>query len=263
MTTAEQIFLRLDAYEVLGKGVRVSARSSVSGVSGVFDVEPVVVNRGDADFGSVGGQMSVTDLNDIRALWAKRMQQLSADFIPTGPKWQARDSAAFTDWKADYVRLQNRYNTALASVKSAGSWTPLPDSMSPAQSEYDTLSRAMAQNYPPDGAPRAKGDWSDLFARLDAARVAVGLSHSIDAPPQPTGQDFDVQVLKATAPLDIIAQATGAEAPQFAGAGFLAWLVKHRQAVLIGSIVIVGGIVMFQVVAPALAATKGLAALAA
>jgi hypothetical protein len=259
MNAAERILLSLEAQECLVAFERFGQR-----------VEPVVVDRGVCDFGTVLGQQTVAELQDIMASWSYRMQQLAGSYTSFASTWQARDSAAFTDWTADYTRLQNRYNAAMSKAQAAVSSAKLnfatPNSLIPAQAEYDGLAKAMRQCYPPDGCPIAKGDFDDLDSRLRSAGVRPDYS----AMPQPQARDVDISVYSATAPVDVIAQVRGLEAPKLPGLGptakFWAWLVKHQKGVLIGSVAVAGGIIALQVLPLLmlpLKAAKGLAAVAA
>lgn len=261
MNAAEQILLRLEAYECVGSRARVSARTQAR-----QRVEPVVVGGGAADFGlTLGNNQSVAELQNIMTSWAYRMKQLSDAYTAFAPTWQAKDSTAFTNWLADWIQLNTRYQAALTNAQAAVSNASslMPNSMQSAQAEFDGLMKAMRQSYPPDGGPVTKGDFDDLNSRLSTAGTTVSYANM----PQPAkGSDLTSTIFVATAPLDVVAMATGEQKPKIPGMGFVAWLVTHKKAVIVTGAVVVGGILFIQV-APVLMlpfkAAKGLGALAA
>jgi len=268
MDAAERILLSLDAYECLPQRVR---QRHVS-------VEPVVVRHSaTADFGTtVNGLYTVAELQDIMASWAYRMQQLGQAYANISPAWVARDSATYIAWTNDWNAIQTRYNAALKQAQTAVTLASInvltPNSLIPAQLEYAGLMKAMRQSYPPDGGPQTKGDFDDLNLRLSAAAALLGVQPPQYANmPQPVATDVAQQIFAATAPVDPIAQFTGAQkagplpaAP--GGLSWLAWIEKHKTAIVVGGVVIVGGILLLEiipVIAIPLKAIKGIAALAA
>jgi hypothetical protein len=270
MDAAERILLSLDAYECLPPRVR-QVRASV---------EPVVVRHSaTADFGTtINGLYTVAELQDIMASWAYRMQQLGQAYANISPAWVARDSASYVAWTNDWNALQARYTAALKQAQSAVTTATInvftPNSLIPAQTEYTGLMKAMRQSYPPDGGPQTKGDFDDLNLRLNAAATLLGTPAAAPvypAMPQPTATDVAQQVFAAGAPADPVAQFVGAQktgplpnAP--GGLSWLAWIEKHKVAIVVGGVVIVGGIFALEIIpliAIPLKAVKGFAALAA
>lgn len=270
MNAAEQILLSLDAYECLSPRVRRMQ----------MDLEPVVVNHGEADdFGTtINGLYTIAELQDIMASWAYRMQQLGQAYANISPAWVARDNASFIAWTNDWNALQARYNAALKQAQTAVTLATVnvftPNSLIPAQLEYTGLMKAMRQSYPPDGGPQTKGDFDDLNLRLSAASTLLGTpaaAPTYPAMPQPQATDVAQQVFAASAPADPVAQFVGAQkagplpnAP--GGLSWLAWIEKHKTAIVVGGVVVVGGILLLEiipVIAIPLKAVKGFAALAA
>jgi hypothetical protein len=219
-TAADRILMKLDAYECLGLELphvrtRVPVRRQRAEATDGF--EPVVVSNGpEDDFGTVGGQYTIAELQDLVNLWTYRMAQLTKAYADFSPAWVAKDSAAFIDWTNDWNVLQKRYATALDAANSAILMARLnittPNYLIAAQPQYDGMAKAMRACYPPDGCPVAKGDWDDLFNRLTVAARSLGASPPVDAPPQPTATDADRKAFASTAGIDVAAQATGAQA---------------------------------------------------
>lgn len=267
MDAAQRILLYLDASECYPAPAPQRSRSArVRKVASALTL-PATMSAGAADFGTVNGEQSVAELQDIMASWDYRMKQLAQAYADFSPAWSQRDRAAFVDWTNDWQQLQNRYQAALSRAQSAVSsarWTiALPNSAIPAQAEYDGLAKAMRQCYPPDGCPVAKGDFMDLSNRLEAAGGKTDYSQM----PQPTATDVERTALAASAPLDVVAQAGGLEAPKLPGTGgIFSWVAAHKTQLLILGGVVVGGLVLLEV-APLLALpgklAKGVAALAA
>jgi hypothetical protein len=240
MTAAERILLRLDAHECWGSKGRSRPPATL---------DPVVVSRGPpAVFGTVLGAQSIAELQDLISVWTYRMQQLGQAYGDFSPTWVARDSMAFVDWTNDWVRLQNRYSAALKNAQSAVTLSRLsfatPASLIPAQAEFTALAKAMRQCYPPDGCPVVKGDWSDLFDRLTLAAKGAGAQPPADNPPQPVARDVDIQAFAATAPVDVVAQATGAQKGGPLPLGASGWLSKHKTALVVGGVILAGGVAL-------------------
>lgn len=211
MTVGDRILQALEANDP-GAGDRVSAP----------ELEPVVLLGGNAEFGlTLNNKQSVAELQDIMASWAFRMKQLGDSYAAFAPIWQTRDPIGFSDWTTDYAKLQNRYNAALAKAQSAVTAAKfdftVPNSMIEAQDEYDALSKAMRQCYPPDGCPVQKGDFDDLTNRLAAATTAAAtpsLAPSYAGIPQPTATDAAGALFSATGGLDALAMVRGDQKPQ-------------------------------------------------
>jgi hypothetical protein len=261
VNAAERILLSLDAHECWGPTrVRTSVVRHVA-------VEPLVIDRGVDTFGTVLGQNSLAELQDLLNLWAYRMAQLTKAYGDFSPAWVTRDATGFVDWTNDWTKLQNRYNAAVSAANSAmltGTLNPLtPNSMIPAGPAYNGLIKAMRQCAPPDGCPVTKGDWADLFTRLTVAAKTFGGAPPVDKPPQPQATDVDVQAFAATAPVDVVAQVTGAQAAttgplpadlakslQSGGKdtwSLLLWLAEHQRLLIIGGVAIAGGILFFSI----------------
>jgi hypothetical protein len=262
MNAAERILLRLDAHDCLVVGRRRPAR-----------VEPVVIDGAAANFGlTLSNQTSVADLQNSMVNWAIRMKGLAQAYADFSPTWVGRDSTAFVDWTSDWTRLQNRYNAALSSAQTfvTGSrFMPLPATEIPAPTQYDALAKAMRQCYPPDGCLVVKGDFDDLDSRLSAARGAP-VPYAPMVQPTRAQEGLSGAVFTATAPIDVVAQITGAQkaGPLPQGSTelkLLAWLAAHKMAIVVGGVAIVGGLVALQllpVLMLPLKAAKAAAALA-
>jgi hypothetical protein len=259
MNAAARILLQLDAQDIWAEGrVRSSNADAV-----LFGVEPVVVAGGGDQFGTLAGLITTGELQDAVNLWTYRMKQLAQAYADFSPAWVARDQAGYIAWTNDWTALQTRMSAALADANATFTLTP-------AQTRYDALAKAARACYPPDGCPVVKGDWSDLFDRLNAAKAASGSPAVVDNPPQPTAVDYDIQAFKATAPVDVVAQVTGA---QLSGPlpgnspllGFLKWVTAHEEGILIGGALVIGGVLLVQFL-PAIMLPfkvgKGIAALA-
>lgn len=268
MNAAQCILLRLEALDCLAPEIGPRVRESLP-------IDPVVLlHRGGAsDFGTVNGQMSVAELSDLIALWKQRVAALDAWYAAASPLWVNKDSAAFIAFTNDRVALENRYAGALSAAQTAVTAAALaiftPNATIPAQVPYDALMKAMRQCYPPDGCPTTKGDYADLMTRANAVSPSLGIPGPLDPAPQPTAVDVDQQIFAVTAPVDPVAQITGAQkggplpnAP--GGLSWLAWVEKHRVALVVTGVAVIGGILFIQV-APLLAlpfkAAKGLGAL--
>jgi len=257
MDAADHILLAIDAKEVL-TGLRVAERE-----------DPIVVRHGgpDDDFGTVGGQYSVAELQDLLALWQYRMGQLGQAYANASPSWVAKDPSAFIDFTNDWNALQARYAAALKAAQTALGmasyyYVTVPNSLIPANAEYVGLMKAMRQCAPPDGCPVQKGDWADLFARLSA------VTQVIDHPPQPKATDADVQAFKATAQADVVAQVSGAQLagplPASVVTGLqnpFVWMARHKTALVMGAAAL-AVLVLVPVLLPPLKLLKGAAALA-
>lgn len=260
MTPAQKVLLALDANDCWP-----SARARVEDV--------VFAQKGGATFGTVGGQQSVAELQDLLTLWAGRMQNLDTWYGQASPIWVGKDSTAFISFTNDWNALHARYDAALkganAAVTAARLSFATPNAMIPAQQQYNGLMKAMRQCAPPDGCPVVKGDWADLYSRAAAVSSFLGIAPPPDAPTQPVAVDLDQSLFAATAPIDIVAQATGAQKAGPLGPSALSWLAwvgKHKKLLLVGGVVLAGGVVLTYV-APALGlaakGVKGIAALAA
>ena len=156
------------------------------------------------------GNQTIGELNDLLANWDPRMADLGNAFAQFSPQWVNSDPGTFEDWSNDWAALGDRWTAARSAAQTFLNETSiLPASTTSAQGAYDSIMKAIRQNYPPDGAAIKKGDWDDLYQRLTAA-----MGH---APPittvQPTATDFDQQVLAATQPLDVLGMITGQIAP--------------------------------------------------
>lgn len=199
----------------------------------------------DADFGTVAGQQTVAEVKDLFNLWDTRMSQMTDGYNKIKSQWMTVNASEHSDWLADFNNLQNRYNKAKGDAQKAISdsgWNPLPDSMIPMQDGYDNISKAMRQNYPPDGATVQKGDWIDLFDRLNKAGSEIANYKSssggqgslvVDNPPQPTAPDADLQIIQKTDPVAVIVN-------DFAK--IIKWMKDHPKTSVGIGLVVVGGI---------------------
>lgn len=207
-TRAEKVLAALAAHDAAYANARTvrSARAMLARAG----IEPLAIDNGISDdFGTILGQQSVAELQDLVNLWAYRMAQLTQTYANFAPSWVAQDPTAFIAWTNDWNGLQQRYAAANGAAKdfiAASKLSPVPASMIAAQTQYDMLSKAMRQCYPPDGCPTQQGDWADLFARITAAANALGGTPPVDNPPQPTASDADQSASNALQPIDIIGQ---------------------------------------------------------
>jgi hypothetical protein len=178
--------------------------------------DPVVIqHEHSSQFGETPlGEKSVADLQNVLTNSDTKMKGLAQAYADFSPTWVNRDRQAFVDWTNDWSALQSRYQAAADKANTAitlAKLTITPNSMIPAQAEYDGIAKALRQSYPPDGGPQTKGDYQDLYDRLSAAR---GANVAIAPMVQPTATDWQQAAYAATAPVDIVAQATGEEAPK-------------------------------------------------
>jgi hypothetical protein len=263
MSPAERILLRLDAHDCWAPSARTPA------VGPPLGVEPVVVRPGEPhdDFGTnIAGLKSISDLQDLMAMWDASMTQLEQAYANAAPAWVARDARGFTDWTNDWTLLKARYSAAVDKAQSAVLMARLvfftPNSEITAQDEYTALAKAMRQCYPPDGCPVRKGDWQDLYTRLAAAAKATGGPAPVVIKPQPKAKDVDLQVFASTANVDALAQLRGDQAKTTGPLppDLITWLTTHKTGLLIGGIAIVGGILLISLIPTAMAAKSMLMA---
>lgn len=198
-----------------------------------------------ADFGTVAGQNTVAEVKDLITLWDTRVQQMTNGYNKIGKDWMTSNPSEHQDWFNDYQAMLTRYNTAKSDAQksmSDDSWNPLPDSMIPLQNGYDNISKAMQQNYPPDGATQAKGDWKDLFQRLNNAGVEVAGYKSaqggqgslvVDNPSQPVATDVDQQIIQKTSPVQLIVNNW---------LNIVKWIETHPKTMIAIGVVVIGGI---------------------
>ena len=254
MNAAYQILTALDADGCLARGAPARAVRKVPRVEA-----PALPREGGADFGWSG-----SDLSDAITNWQKRMGDLVANYTKLTPSWQASDPAGFADFTNDLRVLQSRYTPALANAKSVADSTFGWGT----DAAFDALAKAMRASYPPDGGPVSKGDYDDLYARIAAAARAAAAPLQSTPLTQPTGTDWGMAFFKATAPLDVIASATGQQAPTKApfGGPALKWVADHYKGLIWTAGVVVGGVLLlelFPVLMMPVKAAKGLAAVAA
>jgi hypothetical protein len=191
---------------------------------------------GDVGSAATGLYVSDDDLNTARAQWAARMQQLGAAYDAFAKTWASRDPQAFADWTSDWKALQARYTNALGN---AGLFTLNSTS-------YNSLMKAMRACFPPSSCQTSKGDWEDLFNRLTIATKAAGASPPVDVPGHLVGQTFGERLFAETAPLDVVASATGEQARSTALSWFDKLTGEFKTALIIGGVVvavIVGGVI--------------------
>lgn len=259
VTAANQILVALDAHDCV-RGTR-----ALRARDGMASRRKPVATAG-ADFGAdVSFGWSGSDLKDAIVNWQKRMGDLAANYAKLTPTWSVQDPAGFADWTNDWKVLQSRYAPALAAAQDVANSTFGWGT----DAAFDTLAKAMRVSYPPDGGPVSKGDYDDLYARLATAARSVGNVPLQSTPlTQPTGTDLGMAFFKATAPLDIVASATGQQAPTAApfGGPALKWVMDHYKGLLIGGAVVVGATLvlqLFPLLMMPVKAAKGVAALAA
>jgi len=137
---------------------------------------------------------SVAELRDWLSAIDYEIGQVGAAYAAFAPAWQAQDSAAHQDWASDWKSLQSRYGAARAKAQSvldrARFVVGVPDSMIPAEDEWQGVVRALAKT---PGAI-AKGDFQDLCNRIGTAQ---GRPVELSKIPQPTAADADLNVFKA------------------------------------------------------------------
>jgi hypothetical protein len=182
---------------------------------------------------ATGLYVSDEDYETAKKQWAARMLLLGQGFDAFGAAWAAKDPAAFTDWKNDWVALQARYAAALAN---AGAFTLNSTS-------YNALMKAMRACFPPSSCPTTKGDWEDLFNRLTTAG-----GHPQDVAGHLVAQTGGEKLFADTAKFDVVASATGEQARKTA-LPELDWLAAHKTALIVGGVV-VGGVVVLAVLSP-------------
>jgi hypothetical protein len=170
----------------------------------VQPAKPAAVDIG----ATVAGVNSIADVQDLITLWDYRIQQLGNSFAEFGPTWVSKDPTTFADWSNDWANLQARYGAAKSSAQTSitlAKLNPLSNDEIADQSDYDAIMKAVEQNYAgPGGWPDAKGDWHDLYTRLNAARASSGLTATPDAPPQPRSADPSLAVLGDTSGVSVL-----------------------------------------------------------
>jgi len=195
-----------------------------------------------------GGILGVSDKNaaDLQQMMGvidARMSSVGQSYAALSPSWVGKDPAGFTDWTNDWVQLQHRWATARAAAASTLS-NPL--GAFTANDAYDGMLHAIRQSAPPDGGPLTKGDLDELSARLTKAGGTATEPSSLPQPvPGAGGDAIAMGLYAATAPLDIIAQATGQEKPKVPGIfDFWAWIKAHEKELIIGGVGLAGLIVL-------------------
>ena len=165
-----------------------------------------------------------------------RVQQLTDAFNAFAPKWT--DQAAKVTFINDYTAFLTRYAIAR---DNALKW------LIPSDQKYNVLSKAFRQNYPPDGATETKGDWADLYKRLNAAQREAGASPLIDRPPtdlaNAQSDSLAMRFYKWSAPFDPLSQATGEQnvrSPEGENLKFWVevaeWIREHQTGITIGAV---------------------------
>jgi hypothetical protein len=273
VNAAERILLSLDAHECWAGGARAlrppSAPPEVLAAGALAAEALAIAHPIHDDFGGLLDWKSVSDLKDLVTQTGSRRAELDRWYAQASPIWVRLNPNAFTDFTNDRVAFNARFDAAMAKAKSvvdgAKYAVMTPDAMLPATDEYTALARAMRACYPPDGCPVVKGDWVDLFNRATSVSPSLKIPAPTDKTYQPTAADMGRAVLAATAPLDVVAQVTGAQstatgplpqqaaeaikeaAPKIAAStgevgSMLLWLAEHQRALVIGAVVVVGGI---------------------
>ena len=215
-----------------------------------------------AGFG-VGAWYSTGGSDELAALIKvqdTRMKTLTDAFAAFGPKWAITNPAAFNDFVTDYVILGARYAAAkLAAANATGLWATVSD----VDKAYTALVKAFTQNSgvtsprdttvtSPTDATRStvKGDWENLFKRLNDAQRAAGAPVTIDDTPNDlaklSNNSTAMAFYRATASADVIAQLTGEEALHGGvkdALDAIEWIKAHKTGIAIGTTILVGGIV--------------------
>jgi hypothetical protein len=167
-----------------------------------------------------------------------RVQQLTDAFAAFYQRWNTLDPAAYNDFVNDYTKFMARYAVAKMNTMQ---WLVSPDA------KYAILSKAFRQNYPPDGATETKGDWADLYKRLNAAQRGTGASPLIDRPPtdlaNAQSNSLAMRFYKWSAPFDLLSQATGEQnvrSPEGENLKFWVevaeWIREHQTGITIGAV---------------------------
>lgn len=242
------------------RGSSVRARTSLA-------IEPVVVCLGpDADFGS---EHSIDEAAALIKLFDARLHALADGYQAFAAQWAQHDAAAAIDWNTDFVNLESRY----AGAKGVADKAMLkldPDTA------YLAISKAVRQCFPPDGCPLTKGDWADLFTRLNVAQKAVGAPLTPDKPLQGLANvqsnTLADKIFRATSPYDIVGSGLGLQGPKSPEGenlkfwlDALKWIRENQKAVTIGAAVVFGVVVFLPLVSSLMVSAKAakLAALAA
>ena len=137
-----------------------------------------------ADFGSILGQQSVADLKDLIAAQDNSIAQLQKHFDETPAENIAQDTDLLSDWNA----LKARYTAARGDAQAIidlNVVSVIPDSATPAQSNYDEVLKALKQSYPTLSV--TKGDLQDIFNRFPFDMSPL---------PQPVASDVDLNTFK-------------------------------------------------------------------
>ena len=180
-------------------------------------------------FSETGLYVSDDDLATSKVQWAARMQKLGAAYNAFASKWSSLDPKAFADWTSDWKALQARYQAALADV---GTFTLNSTS-------WESLQKAVQQGYPPSSAPTVKGDWKNLFDRLETATRAAGAKPPEDVPSHLVPQTFGEKAYADTDPSNI----------HNSFDDFIKWFKDHKTALIVGGSV-VGGVIVLGVLSP-------------
>ena len=216
-----------------------------------------VVGFGVGAWYSTGGSDELAALIKVQDT---RMKTLTDAFAAFGPKWAITNPAAFNDFITDYGILGARYAAAkLAAANATGLWATVSD----VDKAYAALVKAFTQNSgvtsprdttvtSPTDATRStvKGDWENLFKRLNDAQKAAGAPVTVDDTPNDlaklSNNSIAMAFYRSTAPVDIVAQLTGKEAPHENvkdALDAIAWIENHKGTIAIVATVVVGGLV--------------------
>lgn len=293
MNAAERILLSLDAHECWAGGSRAPAAPPGVLAAGALAAEALAIAHPVTDdFGGLLDYKSAGDLRDLVTQAGARRAELDRWYGQASPIWVKTNSKAFVDFTNDRAAFNTRFDAAMQKAQSALTSAKFsvftPDAMIPMTDQYTALAKAMRQCYPPDGCQVVKGDWQDLFARATAVSPSLKIPPPADKTYQPTAADMGGAVLAYTAPIDVVAQVTGAQStatgplpqdaaeavkkalPEIASStgdvgNMLLWLATHQRAIVIGAVVVVAGIglvsILPMLMLPAKAA-KGIAAAA-
>ncbi len=150
---------------------------------------------------TIGGNHTVAELRDWIAANDFVVGRIASGWAEIGPAWTAVDPAGAGAFGEQWAALRARYELARAGAEARFLLAKLdlflPDSLSPAEDQWQAVARAL-ERYP--GGPQSPGDLQDLYARIAAARTQLG-APAIDFTglPQPTpGSDADLNLYQAS-----------------------------------------------------------------
>jgi len=155
------------------------------------------------------GRHSVAEVRSLRLAKdfdIEKIQEEANRFLPT---WDARDIDESVAWANDWVAFRNRYKSArdraILIEGVAAAQLAIPDSLYPAESEWQGILNALRLQ--PDRITPT--DFQGLYTRLVAA---MGRQVDFAGQPQPRDvDDADIQLYQTTEPVADLAKGLGAE----------------------------------------------------